>query len=251
MAVMMLSVLFSICIRQSYSRIFWFQKTPWSRHCSCVVCSLLDVFCFCVMCCIRRIKVFQVLELSLEFKLPNIQPYAGGKEVIQPGYSSRKYNFKLPNIQPCAKGKEVILLGYSSRKYNLNCLPQSFTIRSLFFHLKVCSTCWVCSIECLSQAPSIRRSSQQSFSKRIHSKKKSTSEHLFWCFRLSQIEDSIRYLEGQMDPKVPIIVLPGTIWSFQVLNRVLYLWLPEAPKKVLWSTFLLRVYCHIPSEDVS
>ena len=30
----------------------------------------------------------------------------------------------------------------------------------------------------------------------IHSKKKSTSEHLFWCFRLSQIEDSIHYLEG-------------------------------------------------------
>ena len=29
-----------------------------------------------------------------------------------------------------------------------------------------------------------------------HSKKKSTSEHLFWCFRLSQIEDSIQYLEG-------------------------------------------------------
>ena len=25
---------------------------------------------------------------------------------------------------------------------------------------------------------------------------KSTSEHLFWCFRLSQIEDSIQYLEG-------------------------------------------------------
>ena len=30
----------------------------------------------------------------------------------------------------------------------------------------------------------------------IHSKKKSVSEHLFWCFRLSQIEDSIEYLEG-------------------------------------------------------
>ena len=54
----------------------------------------------------------------------------------------------------------------------------------------------------------------------LHSKKKSTSEHLFWCFRLSQIEDSIEY---QMDPKIPIMVLPGTIWSFQVLNRVLYL----------------------------
>ena len=30
----------------------------------------------------------------------------------------------------------------------------------------------------------------------IHSKKKSTSEQLFWCFRLSQIEDCIQYLEG-------------------------------------------------------
>ena len=24
-------------------------------------------------------------------------------------------------------------------------------------------------------------------------------------------------------PKIPIMVVPGTIWSFQVLNRVLYL----------------------------
>ena len=31
---------------------------------------------------------------------------------------------------------------------------------------------------------------------RLHFKKKSTSEHLFWCFRLSQIEDLIQYLEG-------------------------------------------------------
>ena len=30
----------------------------------------------------------------------------------------------------------------------------------------------------------------------LHSKKKSTSEHHFWCFRLSQIENSIQYLEG-------------------------------------------------------
>ena len=36
----------------------------------------------------------------------------------------------------------------------------------------------------------------------VHSKKKSTSEHLFWCFRLSQIEDSIEYLEG-----------PNTTWK--------------------------------------
>ena len=30
----------------------------------------------------------------------------------------------------------------------------------------------------------------------LHSKKKGTSEHLFWCFRLSQIEDSFQYQEG-------------------------------------------------------
>ena len=68
---------------------------------------------------------------------------------------------------------------------------------------------------------------------RLHSKKKSTSKHLFWCFRLSQIENSIEYLEGpngiwkdhdrhlgvQMDPKMPIMVLLDTIWSFHVLNR--------------------------------
>ena len=29
-----------------------------------------------------------------------------------------------------------------------------------------------------------------------HSMKKSASEDLFWCFRLSQTEDSIQYLEG-------------------------------------------------------
>ena len=47
-----------------------------------------------------------------------------------------------------------------------------------------------------------------------------------------------------LDPKIPIMVLPGTIWSFQVLNKVFYLWQPEAPKKVLWSTFFLRVWAN-------
>ena len=80
----------------------------------------------------------------------------------------------------------------------------------------------------------------------LHSKKKSTSEHpFFWCFRLSQILDSIQYLEGpnstwkdhnrnlgvHLDLNIPIIVLSGTIWSFQVLNRVQYLRQPKAPKK--------------------
>ena len=59
----------------------------------------------------------------------------------------------------------------------------------------------------------------------------------FWCLSLAQIEDSIQYLEGpnstwkdhdrnlgvRMDPKIPVMVLPDTIWSFQVLNRVVYL----------------------------
>ena len=66
-------------------------------------------------------------------------------------------------------------------------------------------------------------------------RKKSTSEHLFWCFRLSQIEDSIEYLEG-----------PNSTWKDHDRNlgvqMVLYLWQPGAPKKVLWSTFFLRVY---------
>ena len=87
-----------------------------------------------------------------------------------------------------------------------------------------------------------------------HSKKKNTSKHLFWCFRLSQIENSIQNLEGPngiwkdhdrhigvpVDPKMPIMVLLDTIWSFNVLNRVLYLWQSEAPKKVLGSTFFIE-----------
>ena len=40
----------------------------------------------------------------------------------------------------------------------------------------------------------------------VHSKKKSTSEHLFWCLRLSQIEDSIQYLEG-----------PNSTWKDQIV----------------------------------
>ena len=65
----------------------------------------------------------------------------------------------------------------------------------------------------------------------LHSKKKSTSEHFFWCFSLSQIEDSIQYLEGPNSPDGPqdsyhgpsryYLVLPGieqsplfvTTWS--------------------------------------
>ena len=63
---------------------------------------------------------------------------------------------------------------------------------------------------------------------------KSTSKHLFWCFSLSQIRDSCHYLEGpwkdpkknigfQLDEDIPIMVLPGSDWSLQVLARVPYL----------------------------
>ena len=34
----------------------------------------------------------------------------------------------------------------------------------------------------------------------------------------------------QVDPNMPVMVLPDTIWSFQVLDRVLYLWQAEASK---------------------
>ena len=73
---------------------------------------------------------------------------------------------------------------------------------------------------------------------------KSTFKNLFWCFSLSQIEDSSQYLEGPistwkdhntsigifllLDPiflswsNIDIVVLPGTDWSFQVLTRVPY-----------------------------
>ena len=43
-----------------------------------------------------------------------------------------------------------------------------------------------------------------------------------------------------MDPNIPVMVLPDTIWSFQLLNWVPYLWHAEAPKKVLWSTFFSK-----------
>ena len=54
-----------------------------------------------------------------------------------------------------------------------------------------------------------------------------------------------------LDPNMHIMVLPDTIWPFQVLNRVLYLWQSETPKKVLWSTFFLWAWRSIwPSEGV-
>ena len=91
----------------------------------------------------------------------------------------------------------------------------------------------------------------------MHPKKKSTSKHLFWCFRLSQIEDSIQYLEGPngiwkhhdrhafcpFGPQYAChgasryqLVLPGT-------NIYLYLRKAEAPKiGALKHFFFLRAY---------
>ena len=40
----------------------------------------------------------------------------------------------------------------------------------------------------------------------------------------------------------PILVLPGTIWSFQVLTGVPYLWQAGVPKMVLGSTCFPRVH---------
>ena len=71
-------------------------------------------------------------------------------------------------------------------------------------------------------------------------RKKVLQSTFFWCLRLSQIEDSIQYLGG-----------PNSIWKDHDRNLgvqvVVYLWQPEAPKKVLWSTFFLRVYVFLMS----
>ena len=79
-------------------------------------------------------------------------------------------------------------------------------------------------------------------------RRKSTSEHLFWCFSLSQIGDSCQYLEGPISTwkhhdrdigvHLSYMVLTNMLiyWSFQVLTWVPYLWQAEAPKKVLGST---------------
>ena len=61
----------------------------------------------------------------------------------------------------------------------------------------------------------------------IHSKKKSTSKHLFLVLRL--VTNGVLYSVlkkdqmGYLGTNMPVMVLPDTFWSFQVLNRVLYL----------------------------
>ena len=99
----------------------------------------------------------------------------------------------------------------------------------------------------------------------LHSKKKSISKHLFlvlWLVTNRGLylipgrtkwyleapwqaywgpdgiwKDNDRHIRVQMDPKLPIMVLPDTIWSFQILNRVLHLWQAEAPKIGAWKYF--------------
>ena len=51
---------------------------------------------------------------------------------------------------------------------------------------------------------------------------------------------SLTWISVHPAPKIPIMVLLGTIWSFQVLNRVLYLWQPEAPKRFSEVLFFLE-----------
>ena len=47
----------------------------------------------------------------------------------------------------------------------------------------------------------------------------------------------VSFWKYQMKPNIPIMVLPGTGWPFEMLTRVIYFWHAEAPKKVLGSTF--------------
>ena len=62
----------------------------------------------------------------------------------------------------------------------------------------------------------------------LHPKKKSTSKYVFWYFSLSQIEDSIHYLEG-----------PNSAWKHHDRNLGVQ---TEHQKKVLLSPFFLRVH---------
>ena len=93
-----------------------------------------------------------------------------------------------------------------------------------------------------------------SSSRSMHTpRKKVLHSTFFWCFRLSQIEHSIQYLEGPnstwkdhdrslgVQMEILIMVLSDIIWSFQVMNRVLYLWQPNAPKTGVLKYFFFRV----------
>ena len=54
---------------------------------------------------------------------------------------------------------------------------------------------------------------------------------------ISTWKDHNRNILIHLDPNIPIMVLPGTDWSFEALTRVPCLWQAEAPKKELGSTF--------------
>ena len=74
----------------------------------------------------------------------------------------------------------------------------NLSLKHLFVkHLAMCTFLYFLSVDCVCQCvpcPVFAMEFPQ------HSKKKSTSEHLFWFFRLSQIEDSIQYLDGPFGP---------------------------------------------------
>ena len=56
-------------------------------------------------------------------------------------------------------------------------------------------------------------------------------------FILFQCQDGAPPVATPLDPNIPVVVLPGTDWSFQVLTRVPFLRQTEAPIKVFGSPF--------------
>ena len=74
------------------------------------------------------------------------------------------------------------------------------------------------------------------FYKCMHSKKKGASKHLFCCFRLSQIEDFIQYLEG-----------PNSTWKDHDRNIGVTLLRFDDQERQNWaftSTLLSQMCCH-------
>ena len=64
-------------------------------------------------------------------------------------------------------------------------------------------------------------------------------------------EDHNRNIHIHVDHNIPIVILPGSDWSFQILTRVLLFVTSWSTKKILGSTFVLRRHCIIwgPFED--
>ena len=64
----------------------------------------------------------------------------------------------------------------------------------------------------------------------------SRQQHCWWCKN-----NHFNILRTAICLSSSIMVIPDIIWSFQVLNRVLYLQQPEAPKRCSEVHFFLRV----------